>query len=153
MFYLLAVEEWSSPSWAKPGEGEECGQPGVPEERPPAVHLPAIRQREAGSVARHPHHAAAQPRGEKQIVCHCTRYAMGKPCLHAFIKRKILFTAWPVQKVIMYDLKCRNLLVRNLHPRLMEKNSMGTLDISWFMWALIFLLLMWGMIVPYISLN
>lgn len=80
-FYLLVVEEWSASSRAKPGEGEERGQPGVSEERPAAVHLPAVWKREAGTVACHSHNAAAQSRGEKQTGCHCTRYVQGTQVL------------------------------------------------------------------------
>ncbi len=81
MFYLPAVEERAASSRTKPGEGEERGQPGVSEERPAAVHLPAIWQREAGASARHSHNAAAQSRGEKQTGCHRTRYVVGEQSL------------------------------------------------------------------------
>lgn len=74
IFHSVVVEEWSTSSWAKPGEGEECGQLGVSEERPSAVHLPAIGQWEAGAFACYPHYAAAKSRREEQTGCYSTRY-------------------------------------------------------------------------------
>ena len=72
--WLSAPEERGAEAGEEPREGEVCGQPGVPEERAASLHLPQVRQREAGPAARHPHHAAAQPRGEEPAVCHRSGY-------------------------------------------------------------------------------
>lgn len=44
IFPLLVVEERAASSGAKPRAREECGQPGISEECPSAVHFLAIWQ-------------------------------------------------------------------------------------------------------------
>lgn len=89
---MLAAEERAASSREEPRAREECGQPGISEECPSAVHLPAFWQWATGPAACHSHNAAAQPRGEEQTGCYCTRYATDKGCVDVEQQKKQRFT-------------------------------------------------------------